>query len=264
MSSVSPVRKSKTSSKLPSGLYLARVRGAFENSDPEFLQKFTSLDQVESGFFGDLTVHRSPKEEITAVQFIQSDNFQITISGNTLQYDLMIPQDKRANHLDSVTFFENRLRGLMRELKNGKLGSANWVGLIFHFALPISSASSAASAIEQWLGNLKSPILLGKNLAMFKLQHGYSEGGFTHHIFVDGYQIQHAHLGSEQSNLDLKEVQATATVVEAGVGFVIDVNDKPQKKKGSVSTKFRAVRSHLVDNYPKWIDQQIKSFEAKK
>lgn len=264
MCTVSPASKDKVSSNLPSGLYLVRARGAFESSDPEFLNKFMSLDKVESGFFGDITVHRSPKEEIQAVQFIQSDGFQITISGNMLQYELAIPQDKRNSPIDSMKFLENRLKGLFRELKSGKLGSVNWAGVIFHFALPIASANSAASAVEQWLKNLKSPILLSDNLAMFKFQHGYREGGFNHHIFVDGYQIQHAQLNPQQSNVDLHKLQATAAVVEAGVEFVLDVNDKPQRKRGSLSTKFRAVRSHIVDNYPKWIDWQIKSFEGKK
>lgn len=264
MPAAAAVKKSKTLAKLPAGLYLARVRGAFESSDPDFLRKFMGLDQVRNGYFGDMTVHRSSQEAIDAIQLVQADGFLITVSGNTLQYEFPIPQERRTNHFDSVKFFEDRLKGLMRILKTNHLGSANWLGVIFNFALPISSANSAASAIEQWLVNLKSPIILSKNLAMFKLQHGYVENGFNRHIFVDGYQIQHAQLGPDQSNLSMQQVQAVARVVEAGVGFVIDVNDKPRHKKGSIVSKFRAVKSHLVDNYSKWIDQQIKSLEARK
>jgi hypothetical protein len=93
---------------------------------------------------------------------------------------------------------------------------------------------------------------------MFKWQYGFLTGKFNCHIFVDGYQVQVG--AATQSRADLQKAiqEVPLEIVETGVSFNVDVNDKPRVGRITTRTRTARVATCLKSNYQSWIEDMVK------
>ncbi len=239
-------------------LGVSRVHGACLPTTSNFSAILMKAASARRSDFGDLIKVGEGDPNKKGV-IIQADGLTLNISESALQYNLDIPEDLRSNGDEAIDYATKRFRRLFGQLGSLNLTEAHWAGLIAQCTIQVPGATSAADAVSKWLVSIGSPLQKKHpDVLMFNWRYGFLTGKFNCHVFVDGYQVQVGATTKSKADLQKAIQEISLKTVETGVGFNVDVNDKPRGGRITARTRTARVATYLKSNYQSWIADMIK------
>ncbi len=235
---------------------LRHIQIVFAPAKSDFVPLLINSSIASAGHLGDYIVPPATTSAFQVHVFRQTDGVQLVAAGKQLQVDIEIPSDQR-EPTKALSYATSRFKRLGRQILPVVGKDADWLGVICTYMRKLSASKPIEEILLEFLDSNGFPLKEGQQPIAFQRVVGFRENGWNCNRRLEGYQTHQGVFAPEVAQMDV----GLFPIIESGIQFITDVNDRSIGKRASVGKKMQAAIDVNLKHASLWLDTELEALK---